>query len=92
MFEKFTGPARRVVVLAQEEARGLGHNYIGAEHLLLGLLGEQDGVAAAALQILGGGDRSPRSGRGDRGPRGASHRWAYAVHGAGETRVGAEPA
>ena len=53
MFERFTDRARRVVVLAQEEARMLGHGYIGTEHLLLGLLGEGDGVAARALESLG---------------------------------------
>jgi ATP-dependent Clp protease ATP-binding subunit ClpA len=50
MFERFTDRARRVVVLAQEEARRLGHNYIGTEHVLLGLLGEGEGVAARALK------------------------------------------
>jgi ATP-dependent Clp protease ATP-binding subunit ClpC len=53
MFERFTDPARRVVVLAQEQARLLNHNYIGTEHLLLGLLREGDGVAAKALRALG---------------------------------------
>jgi Clp amino terminal domain, pathogenicity island component len=53
MFERFTDRARRVVVLAQEEAGGLKHNYIGTEHLLLGLIRERDGVAAAALESLG---------------------------------------
>jgi ATP-dependent Clp protease ATP-binding subunit ClpA len=53
MFERFTNPARHVVVLAQEEARDLRHNYIGTEHLLLGLLGEPDGVAARALGRFG---------------------------------------
>jgi ATP-dependent Clp protease ATP-binding subunit ClpC len=53
MFEVFTDPARRVVVLAQEEARILGHNYIGTEHLLLGLIHEGEGVAARALESLG---------------------------------------
>ena len=53
MFERFTDRARRVVVLAQEEARDLGHNYIGTEHILLGLLREQEGVAARALEALG---------------------------------------
>jgi ATP-dependent Clp protease ATP-binding subunit ClpA len=53
MFERFTDRARRVIVLAQEEARRLNHNYIGTEHLLLGLLGEGDGVAAKALESLG---------------------------------------
>jgi ClpA/ClpB-like protein len=53
MFERFTNRARRVVVLAQEEARVLNHNYIGTEHLLLGLIHEGDGVAARALESLG---------------------------------------
>jgi ATP-dependent Clp protease ATP-binding subunit ClpC len=52
MFERFTDRARRVVVLAQEESQRLSHNYIGTEHLLLGLLAEQDGVAARALESL----------------------------------------
>jgi ATP-dependent Clp protease ATP-binding subunit ClpA len=53
MFERFTDRARRVVVLAQEEARLLNHNYIGTEHLLLGLIHEGEGVAAMALESLG---------------------------------------
>jgi ATP-dependent Clp protease ATP-binding subunit ClpA len=53
MFERFTDRARRVVVLAQEEARRLDHNYIGTEHILLGLIREGDGVAAQALVTLG---------------------------------------
>ena len=53
MFERFTDRARRVVVLAQEEARHLDHNYIGTEHLLLGLIHEGQGVAAMALESLG---------------------------------------
>jgi ATP-dependent Clp protease ATP-binding subunit ClpC len=53
MFERFTQSSRRVVVLAQEEARNLDHNYIGTEHLLLGLLREHEGVAARALESLG---------------------------------------
>jgi hypothetical protein len=53
MFERFTDRARRVVVLAQEEARQLNHNYIGTEHLLLGLIQEREGVAAQALTGLG---------------------------------------
>ena len=52
MFERFTDRARRVVVLAQEEARILNHNYIGTEHILLGLLREDEGVAAEALKAL----------------------------------------
>ena len=52
MFERFTDRARRVVVLAQEEARMLNHNYIGTEHVLLGLIHEGEGVAAKALESL----------------------------------------
>jgi ATP-dependent Clp protease ATP-binding subunit ClpC len=50
MFERFTNQSRRVVVLAQEEARGLHHNYIGTEHILLGLLRDSEGAAATALE------------------------------------------
>jgi ATP-dependent Clp protease ATP-binding subunit ClpC len=53
MFEKFTDRARRVVVWAQEEARTLNHDFIGTEHILLGLLREGDGVAAQVLAALG---------------------------------------
>ena len=53
MFERFTDRARRVVVLAQEEARLLNHNYIGTEHILLGLIHEGEGVAARGLESLG---------------------------------------
>ena len=53
MFERFTDRARRVVVLAQQEARTLNHNYIGTEHILLGLIHESEGVAAKALESLG---------------------------------------
>jgi ATP-dependent Clp protease ATP-binding subunit ClpC len=53
LFERFTDRARRVVVLAQEEARMLNHNYIGTEHILLGLIHEGEGVAAKALESLG---------------------------------------
>jgi ATP-dependent Clp protease ATP-binding subunit ClpA len=53
MFEKFTERARQVIVLAQEEARMLNHDYIGTEHLLLGLIHEGEGVAARALESLG---------------------------------------
>ncbi|MGO8683756.1 MAG: ATP-dependent Clp protease ATP-binding subunit [Thermoleophilia bacterium] len=75
MFERFTERARQVVVLAQEEARSLKHNYIGTEHLLLGLLREEEGVAArvletlevsveevraAVVRIVGGGEESPQ--------------------------------
>ena len=53
MFERFTDRARRVVVAAQDEARALGHDYIGTEHLLLGLIHEGGGVGAKALESLG---------------------------------------
>ncbi|MDU3272120.1 MAG: ATP-dependent Clp protease ATP-binding subunit [Cutibacterium sp.] len=53
MFERFSDRARRVVVLAQDEAKALNHNYIGTEHLLLGLVSEGEGVAAKALTPLG---------------------------------------
>ncbi len=53
MFERFTDRARRVVVMAQEEARMLYHNYIGTEHILLGLIHEHESVAAKALMSLG---------------------------------------
>jgi ATP-dependent Clp protease ATP-binding subunit ClpC len=53
MFERFTERARQVVVLAQGEARTLGHNYLGTEHLLLGLLREEEGIAARVLAARG---------------------------------------
>ena len=69
MFERFTDRARRVVVLAQEEARGLNHNYIGTEHILLGLIHEGEGVASKALESLGISPRGrPRAGAGDHRP------------------------
>ena len=52
MFERFTERARQVVVLAQDESRALGHDYIGTEHILLGLLREQEGLAARVLESL----------------------------------------
>jgi ATP-dependent Clp protease ATP-binding subunit ClpA len=60
MFERFTDRARRVVVLAQEEARMLNHDYIGTEHILLGLIHEGNGVAAKALEALGITDEAVR--------------------------------
>ncbi len=59
MFERFTDRARRVVVLAQEEARLLNHNYIGTEHLLLGLVEAGEGPAAGALAERSGSERWP---------------------------------
>jgi len=52
MFERFTEPARQVMLCGQEEARFLRHNYIGTEHILLGLLRENEGVAARGLRRL----------------------------------------
>jgi ATP-dependent Clp protease ATP-binding subunit ClpC len=52
MFERFTERAHQVVVLAQDEARALKHNYIGTEHILLGLLREEEGLAARVLESL----------------------------------------
>jgi ATP-dependent Clp protease ATP-binding subunit ClpC len=77
MFERFTERARQVIVLAQDEARALKHNYIGTEHLLLGLLREEEGLAARVLErhgidldsargevsrIIGQGDQLPTGG------------------------------
>jgi ATP-dependent Clp protease ATP-binding subunit ClpC len=76
MFERFTDRARRVVVLAQEEARMLNHGHIGTEHILLGLIHEDTGVAARALQSLGITEEAVRQqvqeivGRGDQAPPG----------------------
>jgi ATP-dependent Clp protease ATP-binding subunit ClpA len=76
MFERFTDRARRVVVLAQEEARMLNHNYVGTEHILLGLIHEGEGVAAKALESLGIGLETVREkvteiiGRGEQSPSG----------------------
>jgi ATP-dependent Clp protease ATP-binding subunit ClpC len=76
MFERFTDRARRVVVQAQEEARILDHNYIGTEHILLGLIHEGDGVAAKVLESLGISQETVRQrvekviGRGKQAPSG----------------------
>ena len=76
MFERFTDRSRRVVVLAQEEARMLNHNYIGTEHILLGLIHEGEGVAAKALESLGISLEAVRQqveeiiGQGQQGPSG----------------------
>jgi ATP-dependent Clp protease ATP-binding subunit ClpC len=76
MFERFTDRARRVVVLAQEEARRLDHNWIGTEHILLGLIREGEGIAASAMESLGIGLEAVRQrveeiiGRGQEPPSG----------------------
>jgi len=76
MFERFTDRARNVVVLAQDEARMLNHNYIGTEHILLGLIHESQGLAAHALTSLGIGLEPARQqvaeivGRGKKSPSG----------------------
>jgi ATP-dependent Clp protease ATP-binding subunit ClpA len=74
MFERFTDQARRIVVLAQEEARMLSHNYIGTEHILLALIREGNGVTARALESLGVTEEAARQqveevvGRGEQDP------------------------
>ncbi|MDP9844679.1 ATP-dependent Clp protease ATP-binding subunit ClpC [Streptosporangium lutulentum] len=76
MFERFTDRARRVVVLAQEEARQLSHDHIGTEHILLGLIGEEGGVAGQTLRNFGIGGEQIRNdveeiiGRGEESPGG----------------------
>jgi ATP-dependent Clp protease ATP-binding subunit ClpC len=76
MFSRFTERAQKVIVLSQEEARRLGHNVVGTEHILLGLVAEGEGVAARALQALGIGLEQVRVevenviGRGDGTPAG----------------------
>jgi ATP-dependent Clp protease ATP-binding subunit ClpC len=76
MFEKFTDRARRVVVRAQEEARVLNHDCVGTEHILLGLVGEGNGLAAKALESLGirldivRQKVEETTGRGEQAPRG----------------------
>jgi ATP-dependent Clp protease ATP-binding subunit ClpC len=76
MFERFTDRARRVVVLAQEQARMLGHDHVGTEHVLLGLIHEGSGVAAKVLESLGIGPETVRervvqvTGRGEHSPSG----------------------
>ena len=62
MFERFTDRARRVIILAQSESRLMNHTYIGTEHLLLGLISEETGVAAKALESLGASLESVRRG------------------------------
>ena len=64
MFERFTDSARRVIVLAQEEARALGHTSIGTEHLLLGLIAESDGLAAKVDTGVGLRSHRPSGGKG----------------------------
>jgi ATP-dependent Clp protease ATP-binding subunit ClpC len=70
MFERFTDRARRVVVVAQEESRNLGHNYIGTEHILLGLISIGGGVAAKTLESLGVSDQDIRQQVGEKVGRG----------------------
>jgi len=76
MFERFTDRARRVVVLAQEDARALNHDHVGTEHVLLGLIHEGAGLAARVLESLGIGQEAVRQrveetiGRGEQAPPG----------------------
>ena len=93
MFERFTDRARRVVVLAQEEARMLSHNYIGTEHILLGLIHEGEGVAAKALESLGISlEACPGPGRGDHRPGPAGPQRPHPVHPARQEGARAVPA
>ena len=93
MFEKFTDRARRVIVLAQEEARLLNHDYIGTEHLLLGLIHEGEGVAARALESLGISLEDVRQNVEEMIGRGAARAVrAYPVHAAGQEGARALPA
>ena len=89
MFERFTDRARRVVVLAQEEARMLNHNYIGTEHLLLGLVHEGEGIAARALESLGITLNSVREQVQDYWPGGKRTQRAYSLYPAREESAGA---
>src|ERR1039457_3098347 len=90
MFERFTDRARRVVVLAQEEARLLDHGYIGTEHLLLGLIHEGEGVAAKALESLGISLAAVRQQvEAIIRPGAAGAVWTHPVHFAGEEGAGA---
>src|SRR5258707_15149540 len=70
MFERFTNTARHVVVLAQEEARLLDHNYIGTEHILLGLVGEPESIGGKVLADFGFTRQGSREAEERRGPRG----------------------
>lgn len=90
MFEMFTGQARRIVVVAQEEARALDHNYIGTEHLLLGLLRQDEGVALLQLP-RGGTRRRAGTGTGPRRPGSgtAPVEWPHAIHPPGQDGPGA---
>ena len=90
MFERFTDRARRVVVLAQEEAGMLRHDYIGTEHILLGLIREGDGVAAKALESFGISQEAVRgAGRGDHRPGPAGALRARPFHSARQEGAGA---
>ena len=61
MFGRFTDRARKVIILAQEESRAFGHNYIGPAHLFLGLLREEDGIGARALAYFNGTYKDARN-------------------------------
>ena len=84
MFERFTDRARHVVVLSQEEARGLNHNYIGTEHILLGLLGEPGGIGAQVLGRLRVTATGTREEVTAGSARAASQPGAHPVHPAGQ--------
>ena len=90
MFTRFTARARRVIVLAQDEARERGHGFVGPEHLLLGLLAEGEDVADLALESLGISLEEAREpGRGDRRPWPGHARGPRSVHAADQAGAGA---
>ena len=80
MFERFTDRARRVVVLAQEEARMLNHNYIGTEHILLGLIHEGEGVAAKAMEGMGISLEAVRAQVEEIIGQGQRTKWTYSIY------------
>src|SRR5277367_674093 len=91
MFERFTDRARRVLVLAQEEARLQNHSYIGTEHILLGLIHEEEGVAAHALRRCGITVETAARRRGSRRCGSRTPRWVAAVHAARQEGSGTRP-
>ena len=84
MFERFTDRARRVLLLAHEEARLLNHNFIGTEHILVGLIHEEEGVAAKALGSLGISLESVREKLEEEGPGRVVHDRVSPLHSAGQ--------
>src|SRR5579884_3175177 len=86
MWEPFTERARRSIVLAQEEAQRLGNNYIGTEHILLGIISEGESLAAKVLETLGQPRQGSPGGRGDRRPRRSNRPAGDGLYPTGQTR------